>query len=305
MISIIILNWNGREFLERCIPSVKNAVNSYGGPCEIIVVDNASSDDSIEYIKNNFPGIRIEALDRNYGFAKGMNEGVRRSRGEIIIGLNNDTEVEEGFVRYILRDFDAGKQVFAVAAKMLLFDRKTLNFGRAVGTFRFGVFRRYFEEPEKPCNCLYACGGAFAARKNIFLELGGFDEDMINFWEDTDLCYRAWKKGYKTIYEPKALVYHKMHGSFEKVCGEKGVRLLSGENYFLFAIKNFHDNGLFLRHLFVLPFLFISGFVIFKPYFSIGMLKSARRWKFFLKKRELEKAEGIFGDRQVLAMSNR
>jgi len=305
MISIIILNWNGVEYLKKCIPSVEEAVGFYRKDCEIIVVDNASSDDSLEYLQRDFPKVRLVALAENFGFAKGMNEGVKQASGDIIIGLNNDIVVTRDFIYPLISHFSKENELFAVAAKMLLWDRKTLNFGRAVGNFKFGVFRRSFEEPSAACNALYACGGAFAADRDKFLELGGFDEDMISFWEDLDICYRAWKRGYKTLYEPGALVYHKLHGSFEKKCGQGGVRLISGENYFLFVIKNIHDRWLVAKHLLSLPLLMIVSFVLLRPHFTMGLIRSARRWPVFLEKRRQEKSRSRFCDREVLAISGR
>ena len=116
-----------------------------------------------------------------------------------------------------------------MAAKMLLWDKKTLNFGRAIGSFRFGLFRRRLIDSSNITNTLYACGGGFAVDKTKFLRLGGFDEDMIAYWEDADLCYRGWKRGWKTVYEPRSIIYHKFHGSYLKKCGESGIREISGK----------------------------------------------------------------------------
>ncbi|MEK7097975.1 MAG: glycosyltransferase family 2 protein, partial [Patescibacteria group bacterium] len=197
-VSIVILNWNGKEFLEICLPSVVKAVESYGNPCEVIVVDNGSSDDSVSYLRLSFPQLKIIPLKENREFAAAMNIGIREAVGEIVIGLNNDVAVEEGFIAPLVSHFKDQK-VFATAAKMLLWDKSTLNFGRSSGNFKFGFFQRVFDQPAEAANSLYACGGAFAADRDKFLELGGFEEDMIAFWEDLDLCYRAWKQGYKVI----------------------------------------------------------------------------------------------------------
>lgn len=304
MVSIVILNWNGKEFLEKCIPSVIKAIGIYGDSCEIIVVDNNSFDGSIDYLKSNFPQVRIISLQENLGFATAMNIGIRETKYDIVIGLNNDVIVEEDFIAPLVSHFDEGRDIFAVATKMLLWDRKTLNFGRAVGRFRFGIFRRIFQEPTIPTNTLYACGGAFAVDRDKFLKIGGFDEDMIVYWEDLDLCYRAWKQGYKIIYEPRSIVYHKLHGGYTKKCGENGIKKISGENYFLFALKNFHDKSLFYQQLFSLPLLILVAPLLGKLHFARGLLRSLKRWPVFLKKRKEERKKAIFSDREVLYMSN-
>jgi GT2 family glycosyltransferase len=305
MISIVILNWNGKEFLEKCIPSVIKAVDAYGNDCEIIVVDNGSTDESINYLKSNFFQIGIVSLKENLGFASAMNIGIKEAKGDIVIGLNNDVLAKEDFISPLASHFYNDGNLFAVAAKMLLWDRKTLNFGRAIGKFKFGIFRRTFQEPSMPTNTLYACGGAFAVDKDKFLKLGGFDEDMIIYWEDLDLCYRAWKQGYETIYEPRSVVYHKLHGSYIKKCGENGIRAISGENYFLFALKNFHDKSLFYQQLFSFPLLILVALLLGKSHFSKGLIRSINRWPIFLKKREVERKKAIFSDREVLSISSK
>lgn len=304
MISIVILNWNGKEFLEKCLPSVTRAVSVYADTCEIIVVDNGSTDGSLDYLKSNFSEVKTISLKENFGFAKAMNIGIQEAKGDIIIGLNNDVIVKEDFIAPLVSHFPSDENLFAVAAKMLLWDKKTLNFGRVVGRFKFGIFRRTFEEPIEPRPTLYACGGAFAVDKDKFLELGGFDEDMIVYWEDLDLCYRAWKQGYRTVYEPRSIVYHKFHGTYKKICGEAGINKISGENYFLCALKNFHDKSLFYKQLFSLPLLILIAPLLGRAHFSLGLLRSIKRWPMFLKKRKEERKKALFSDREVLYMSS-
>lgn len=303
-LSIVIPNWNGLEFLKLCLPSLIKAVKKYSYCCETIVVDNASVDGSVEYLEREHPEIRIIKLSENFGFAKAMNIGVKASGADIVIGLNNDVIVEEDFIVPLISHFYKDKNIFAAASKMLLWDRKTLNFGRAVGNFRFGVFRRNFQEPAMSTNTLYACAGAFAVDRNKFLELNGFDEDMLAYWEDLDLCYRAWKQGYKTVYEPGSVVYHKFHGSFIKKCGIKGIMRLSGENYFLFALKNFHDKRFFYQQLLFLPILALAAPLLGKTHFARGLALSFKRWPLFLKKRTAERKKAVFSDLEVFNMSS-
>lgn len=303
-LSIVILNWNGKHLLVECLPSVIEAALCCGKKTQIIVVDNNSSDGSRQFLKENFPFVKVLALSDNFGFAKGMNEGARAAEGNILIGLNNDVLVEKDFILPLISHFTKDKKVFAAACKMLMWDRKTLNFGRAVGRFKLGIFRKIYQEPGKATTALYACGGAFAATREKFLELGGFDEDMIVYWEDMDICYRAWKQGYKTIYEPSSIVYHKFHATYEAKCGIKGIRRISGENYFLFALKNFHDKSLFIQQFFSLPFLLLAAPILGKSHFSLGLLRSFKRFPLFLKKRKIEREKSILSDRQVLLLSS-
>lgn len=302
-VSFVILNCNGKEFLARCIPSVMVAIESYNKPCEVIVVDNASADASIDYIKLNFLQIRILALKENFGFAKAMNIGIKKATHPIVIGLNNDIIVEEDFIAPLVGHLSNNGEIFAVAAKMLLWEGESLNFGRAIGSFRFGVFHRKLVDKPAPANTLYACGGGFAVDKNKFLELGGFDEDMDVYWEDADLCYRGWKRGWKTVYEPRSIIYHKFHGTYSHKYGGNGIQKKSGENYFLFVIKNIHDKIFFYQQLLFLPFLTLISVFIGKPHFAKGLLLSLRRWPLFLKKRRMEKQKAVLSDRDIFRIS--
>jgi GT2 family glycosyltransferase len=298
--SVVILNWNGREFLEKCVPSVVRASAAYGENCEVVVLDNASSDNSIDYLKSNFPQVRILALKEKIGFAAAMNTGIKAAKYDIVIGLNNDIIVDEGFIAPLAGFFSESADVFAVAAKMLHWDKKTLNFGRTRGDFKFGFFRRSIVDSPFAVNTMYACAGAFAVDKEKFLMLGGFDEDMDVYWEDADLCYRAWKRGWKTVYEPQAIVYHKFHGTYGKEHGLGWIDKMSARNYLLFLLKNMHDKTLCCFQVFSVPFLMLASLLIGRPYFTVGFLSTPSKYCLFWEKRRREKALAVFSDRQVL-----
>lgn len=302
-ISIVILNWNGLIFLKECIPSVISACRDYTDNCEIIVVDNGSSDGSIDYLQSAFPQVKIIPLKANLGFAKAMNIGIKESRYPIVIGLNNDIIVDEGFILPLVSHFPGDGNILAVAAKMLLWDKKTLNFGRAKGDFQFGFFKRNIVDSPVAVNTLYACAGGFAVDKNKFIELGGFDEDMDVYWEDADLCYRAWKKGWKTVYEPRSIIYHKFHGTYSKKCGRGWIDKASGQNYILFVLKNIHDKVFFCEQLFSLPVLMLVSVLTDKPHFALGLFLSLKRWPLFFKKRHIEKNKATLSDRSVFRIS--
>ncbi|MEW6101538.1 MAG: glycosyltransferase family 2 protein, partial [Candidatus Omnitrophota bacterium] len=299
MISVVIPNWNGREYLEKCLPSLYASLSEVNSNYEVIVVDNASTDASTDYIRDNFQSVRLISFKSNLGFSRAMNTGIKEAKGDIIIGLNNDIVVAGGCIHYLASHFDSADGIFSVAAKMYLLDRITLNFSRASAQFKFGFFRRVFTDSASSCNALYACGGAFAVDKNKFLELGGFDEELTPFWEDMDICYRAWKRGYRTIYEPKAVVYHKFHGSFLKKYSEAAIHKLSGENYFLFCLKNFHQKKFFFRFILTLPVLIISSLILGKHYFALGLIKSLRKWPLFWRKRSREIKLSRLCDKEV------
>lgn len=304
-VSIVILNWNGLDFLKTCIPSVVKATERYKGDSEIILVDNGSNDGSLDYAKVFCKQMRVISLGRNLGFCKAMNIGVKVSQHKTIICLNNDTIVDENFIEPLARHF-SDKHIFAVGAKMLLWDRKTLNFARAMGNFKFGLFRRKLADTNKTVDSLYACGGGFAVDKNKFLELGGFDEDIIIYWEDVDLSYRAWKRGWKTLYEPRSIIYHKFHGTNIKKYGKTGIQALSGEGYFFFVWKNIHDKTLFWQQIFFLPFLILAAAVTDRFYFIKGLFRAMNRLPLLIEKRKEEKQNKVhICDREILRLSSK
>jgi GT2 family glycosyltransferase len=303
-LSVVILNWNGKHFLRTCLPSVIEAAGEYANNCQISVVDNGSNDGSIEYLRSNFPQVEIVALEKNLGFSAAMNIGFKKANGNIVIGLNNDIVVDKGFILPLVNSFIKDDAIFAVAAKMLLEDKKTLNFGRAKGDFNLGIFRRTIDDTPAFSNTLYACAGGFAVNKDRFFELDGFDDDMNVYWEDADLCYRAWKKGWRTVYEPRSIIYHKLHGTYLKKWGSKRIDAKSGENYALFILKNVHDRVFFYKHILFLPALMLACLFCGRPGFSWGLLRSVRRWPAFFKKRSAERKKAVLSDRQILKILN-
>lgn len=296
-ISIVILNWEGLELLKECVPSVIRATHNYSGNCEVIMVDNGSKDKSIDYLKTSFPEIRIISLAENLGFSKGMNKGIKESKNRIVIGLNNDTIVKEDFIEPLVRHF-SHKDVFAVGAKMMGGDRKAFNFEKTTGRFPFGFFKIKYEDMDEAANTLYACGGAFAVNKEKFLELGGFDEGLF-YWDDVDLGYRAWKRGWRNIFEPKSVVYHKKQGSMKKRYSQNEILARARESHFLFTWKNLQDRGLLLLHILFLPALTLVAVFSGKLYFVQGLFRALGKLGLIMRKRREGKKE-LITDREVL-----
>lgn len=255
--SIIIPNWNGRELLEQCLPSVVEAVRSDGGDHEIIVVDNHSTDDSVRFLKANYPEVKVLELDTNRGFAGGCNAGAAASQNEIIVFLNNDMMVERGFLRPLLDGFD-DEAVFAVSSQIYFWDaeKRREETGQTRGFLKLGFLQVVHDEPgdaERLRPVFYAGGGSSAFDKNKFLALGGFDELYQPFyWEDTDISYRAWKREWKVLYEPRSVVHHKHRGTIGKTYDVDFTHKAVNRNQFLFMWKNLTDLSLLLLHPFVL-----------------------------------------------------
>lgn len=220
LVSIVIVNWNGLQWLKLCLPSLKKQKYS---PVEIILVDNASTDGSIEWTHKNYPHVTIHKNANNLGFAKGNNIGYRIARGEYILFLNNDTTVLSDFLMELVEKIKSDPDIAGAQSKLLLMnDHARLD---AVGAFLtptgflfhwgFGQLdRKKYDKTED----LYTTKGAcMIFRKNILekvaINSNVFDPDYFAYFEESDLCHRVWLTGKRIVYAPKSVVYHKMGGT--------------------------------------------------------------------------------------------
>lgn len=219
-ISIIIPNWNGKQFLKGCLDSLRGQTFK---DFEIIVVDNNSDDDSVSFVKENYPEVRIIELDTNKGFAGGVNEGIKASKGDLIFLLNNDTVVDLNCLQVLHEAAVKNPNVGFFATKMIFhgINPPVINaagdaFGidgaaRNIGYKEIDV-RQYDKERE----VFGACAGAALYKRKMFDEIGLFDEDFYIILEDVDLDFRAQLAGYRCLYVPSAVVYHIHAGSMGK-----------------------------------------------------------------------------------------
>jgi len=203
LVSIIIVNYNGRVYLEDCFKTLNQVLYSN---LEIILVDNNSSDDSINFIKNNYPNTIIIKLDNNYGFAYPNNVGAKNARGDLLLFLNNDTKVTPNFITEVVEIMKKNPKI-AICQSLLLKPNGEID---SSGDFidRFGIAFSSKERIENVRNILSARGAAMTVRKKIFEKLGGFDEKFFASFEDIDLGWRAWILGYEVVATPKSIVYH-------------------------------------------------------------------------------------------------
>jgi GT2 family glycosyltransferase len=218
-VSVIVVNWNGKDYLKGCISSV--LAQSYGN-IEVLVVDSGSTDGSVEFMKESFPNVEIVSLRENVGFCKAFNEGCRKSRGEYVLALNSDTLLDRRFVEEILRPMNDDPGTGAASGKILRFDRRTLDStGQFIGRDRRPRERGYNETDrgryEKRGTVFSVCGAvAFYRRKmldQVALDGQYFDEDYFAFNEDLDLGWRAQLQGWKCAYVPGAIAYHERGGT--------------------------------------------------------------------------------------------
>jgi GT2 family glycosyltransferase len=250
LVSVIIPNWNGKRFLADCLNSL--ASQTYPS-LEIVVVDNGSTDGSVELLKTSYPWVKLIGFDHNTGFSVAVNAGIRQSNGKFVALLNNDTVVDSDWLAESVKALTEHPEAGSVACKMLSYDDKTILDGAGDGYRRGGLPGRIGHREkdtgqfDQPRYVLGACGGAALYRRELFKRIGLFDEDYFAYLEDVDLGLRAQAAGYKCYYVPTAIVYHLGCGTTGSGYSPLVVRL-SAQNNINTIVKNI-PTRLFLKFL--------------------------------------------------------
>ena len=257
--TVIIPNYNGMKFIENCMKAMeKETSTSY----HICVVDNGSTDGSKEWVKNNCPQVQLIELGENTGFCGAVNAGIKATKTPYVILLNNDTEVEYGFVKALEDALESERKSFSVSAKMVdLYNKEVLDGAGdlycALGwAFALGKGKNVKDNYTKPQEIFSACGGAVIYKKEVLDYLGGFDQNHFAYLEDCDLGYRAQIFGYRNYYTPHAVVYHAGSGVSGSRHNEFKVTLSSKISVYLI-----YKNMPVLQVIINLPFL-IPGFLV-------------------------------------------
>lgn len=285
-VAIVIPNWNGFERLKKNIPEVLKIKEVR----EFIIVDDASNDNSVSFINSNFPSIKLIKKSKNTGFASTVNLGASKTVCELIFLLNNDATADPNCLKFILPHFH-DKKVFSVG----------LNTG---GNWSWAKFEKGFlwhykvdGVVKKTHETLWVSGGSGVFRKDIWDKLGGLDELFDPFYEeDVDLGYRAIKRGYINLWEPRARAYHQSSkGVINANFSKNKVQKISQRNQLLFIWKNITDKKLLNNH-----FLTLATMLLFHPsYWWIFILAISKLPK-LVKKKELEKKESLLSDEEIL-----
>ena len=256
--TVVIPNYNGIKYIEACLESLYIGTDT---DFEVIVVDNASTDGSLELVKEKFPQVTLIENSENTGFDKAVNQGILASKTPYVILLNNDTRVDRCFVHELEKAIEQNGNIFSASAKMIaLHDKDKLDdAGDFYSALGWAFARGKGKNPElynKPCEIFAACAGAAIYRRELFDEIGFFDEEHFAYLEDIDIGYRAQLYGYQNIYAPKAVVYHAGSAT-------------SGSRYNAFKTKLASQNSIYIIYknmpmiqiLINLPFL-LAGFSV-------------------------------------------
>ena len=298
-ISVVIPNYNGRLLLENNLGQVFKRADVD----EVIVVDDASTDDSVSYIKANFPKVKLIEIVVNKGFSTAVNLGVKAAGGDLIALLNTDAIPEKDFLQFALPHFsDPG--LFAVGClDRSIEGQNSVERGRGVGRFHRGFLMHERGDTDK-ANTLWVSGGSGIFRKVIWEQLEGMDE-MYNpfYWEDIDLSYRAQKVGYKVMFEAKSIVVHRHgEGAIKIHHSKETIHSIAYRNQFLFVWKNISDNSFLVEHLIWLPFHLGTMFVKGEWPFFKGFGQALLHLPEIINQRLSRQNRIIRTDREILAL---
>lgn len=253
-IAVVILNWNGKKMLETFLPSVIE----YSEIANIYVADNASTDDSVEFIRDNFPNINIIENKENHGYANGYNVALKQIKAEYYILLNSDVEVTPNWIKPIIDLMDKNPTISACQPKILSFKEKNqFEYAGAAGGFidndgfmfcrgrMFDSFEHDNGQYDGITEIFWATGACLFIRAKMFHETGGLDEDFFAHMEEIDVCWRLKNLGYKIYYNSNSVVYHLGGGTLSNINPKK--TYLNFRNNLYLLTKNYNQGNFFLK----------------------------------------------------------
>ena len=282
-IAVVILNWNGKPLLEQFLPSV----TSYSDKASIYIVDNASSDDSITFLKSNYPEVNIIQNTENEGYAKGYNEALKHIKEPLLCLLNSDIEVTKNWLAPIVETYNSAKDTAIIQPKILDQKQKShFEYSGAAGGFidKYGYpfcRGRIFDTIEKDkgqyndtCEIFWASGACFFIKNAVFKSLNGFDESYFAHMEEIDLCWRAYNTNHKTMYVGKSTVYHVGGATLSNTSPRK--TYLNFRNSLFTLVKNTDKNvlGRSLTRMALDGIAAIRFLTQFKPSHFLAILKA-------------------------------
>ncbi|MDR2388495.1 MAG: glycosyltransferase family 2 protein [Tannerellaceae bacterium] len=287
-VAIVILNWNGRKLLETFLPFVMK--HSPGDCAEVVVADNGSSDASVDFVREQFPTVRIIPLDKNHGFAEGYNLALREVNTEYAVLLNNDVEVTAGWLDAPLALMDGNLLVACVQPKIRSWrNRAFFEYAGAAGGYldRYGypfcrgrllhVVEEDRGQYDTPADILWATGACLFVRLEIFRSVGGLDARFFAHQEEVDMCWRMRCRGYRLVYTPHSMVYHV--GAATLAAENPRKTFLNFRNSLLMLYKNLPEEELprVMRLRFWLDYLAALKFLLNTHFKDAGAVYAARR----------------------------
>ncbi len=269
-VAIVILNWNGKAFLERFVPHLIK--NTKGVGIDFYIADNASGDGSMEFVRENFPLVKMIQFDRNWGFAEGYNRALSRITAEYFILLNSDVMVSPGWLDPLNRMMDSDPLIAACMPKIRAFDMPDFfEYAGAAGGYIdkngfpfcrgriFDSLETDYGQYDAPASIFWASGACLMIRSPLFKLIGGLDPHFFAHFEEIDLCWRLKNRGYKIMAVPESVVFHVGGGALPKTNSMK--TFLNFRNSLLTLYKNLPEEILFRT---IMRRLILDGFSVMR-----------------------------------------
>jgi GT2 family glycosyltransferase len=304
LFSIVIPFFNNRAELARCFPTVVEVRERNSAVREIIAVDDCSTDGTADWIRQNYPDVTVLINSRNLGFGRTCLEGIRQARHDWIILLNSDIEIISDIVTPLVEDIQKCQGLFSVG--FFSFDEKGGKFeGRKKFVAKTGLFKtrnNYSGEYVEGAlyDTFYACGGHSLISREKFCALNGFSPVFEPFyWEDTDLSYRAMKRGWPVFFDPRCRVIHAQRGSIRTANGERFILTIQTRNKMLFFWKNVSSPALWLYHAVGMFFRVLTSWIAGDFVFYSALWKALAKLPQIMALRSLEKKMWVKKDREL------
>jgi GT2 family glycosyltransferase len=291
-ISIIIPTYNGIDLLKQCLPLVIEEVNSYTGECEIIVVDDGSTDGTAQHLHDQFPQVQVLCRERNGGFSRSVNAGVLQSGFPLLLLLNNDIEISHPLLGPLSSEFRE-PDLFAVQPKMVTGSGDTGDY-RTVIVRKPGFLHYRYEKiapsPDRPVRMDFVSGGCSMFDRSKFMALGMFDERFSPvYFEDIDICQRAAYAGWKMLGRHDLIVYHRHPAATVSRTYSRFVRnFVHKKNYFIFLFKHLRSCKAPWLFPIVIPSYVLGKLLCGKGAFLVGFVAALREY-FFQRQQPEEK----------------
>lgn len=322
-VSIIIVNYNGRNFLDACLTSIID-INYPRNKYEVIFVDNASTDKSVEYVHTKFPWVKILQLTKNYGYTGGNNRGAKIASGDLLVFLNNDTLVDKNWLYELVKTIYIDSKIGVCGSKIIsMRDQNIVQYNGFLLHFLGGVipadFYRYENEFGQKFNIVGSVqGSSFIIKKSVFKDLHGFEDDYFLYGDETDICHRAWISGYYVAYAPNSIIYHYGGGTVgtlnNRQAGFLNKRLISSsriyygnKNAITNIIKNLELRNMLSGIFFTNIYLFMQFFILLKDkdFKNIKLLLHSYLWpiknmKCVWRKRVIVQANRKVSDKELI-----
>lgn len=319
LVSVVVVTYNGKQLLAHFLPSVANLkYPNY----EVIIVENASSDGSAEFIETNYPQFKVIRNVENQGTAEGSNVGARRAKGEYIFWISNDMWLDPDILTRIVKRMEEDENVGICTVKMRRITRDGIRLmeldsvGADLDIFGFPSARGINQKDEGQLDefreVFFSFGGAMMLRKNLFEQTGGFDPETFTLADDIDLSWRVHLLGYKVVVEPKAFLYHRVSATLGSIMGRSHRRFLSERNTLRMLLKNYSIMSL----CWVLPCYFVLLGAEFCFYLAIGKFQIAKSiprsilWNIvrigdIMRRRRLVQESRVVGDKVILGLMSK